>query len=347
MLKRVLTAPALAGVLAGLTVTLWAGLPTAPAFGQVQRPHLAVMRLDAFSFAPVPAAQMTDVFRNALADTGAFRIIAPDVSTNVSCQDLSCALAVGRQAKANLVVYGDIAELDPGNWLISATLASVDSGDVIRAIALDQAGSPTTQFPTAFKTLAYRLVGMRADIATAAAEGKQVPAHALRVGERRAAIFPVMNTTEIAGNAPAMNAFVGAFRAVLPELHTLAVDYVFDDAVLKRAVLAVSQAYDRPDIAKVKSLKEDRLISGDSWLGVLNRTPNEELGLKKCDELDVDIALFVKLSTLKGGQAGNQYYYYQLFLVDANRRDTTERAGWYNPNNPAALRQALMAVLRQ
>lgn len=336
MSKRVLTAPVLAGILAGLTLTCLAGFPAVPAFGQDERPQLAVMRLDAFSFAPVPVTQMTAVFRQALADTNAFEMAVLDVSTNVSCQNLSCALAVGKQAKAGLVVYGDIAELDPDNWLISATLASVDSGDVIRAIALDQAGSPATQFPIAFKTLAYRLVGMRAASAAAIAEGKRPPPRNLRVGERRAAIFPVMNTTTLPYTGPAMNAFVGAFRAALPRLTSLIVDDVYDDVVLKRAVLEFWPAM------KVKSLKEDRDISGDSWLGVLNRTPNKQLALKKCDELDVDVALFVKLSNRPG--AG---YYYQLFLVDANRREMVERAGYYNLNNPAALRQALVAVLRQ
>ena len=349
MLKQVLSAPAQAGFLAGLTLTLLAGLPAMPAFGQDELPQLAVMRLDAFSFAPVPVAQMTEVFRQALADTKAFHMAPVDVRSNVSCQNLSCALAVGKQAKASLVIYGDIAELDPDNWLLSATLASVDSGDVIRAIALDQAGSPATQFPVAFKTLAYRLLGMRAAGAAAVAEGRRPPPPNLRVGERRAAIFPVMNTTTFPYTGPAMNTFVGAFRVALPQLHSLAVDYVFDDAVLKGAVL-----YHGLD-AKVKSLKQDRDISSDSWLGLLNRRPNEALALQKCDELDVDVALFVKLSIVPGAGgfavvipgSGSAVPYYQLFLVDANRRDMVERAGLYSLNNPAAMRQALVGVLRQ
>jgi len=341
MLKQVLSAPAQAGFLAGLTLTLLAVLPAMPAFGQDELPQLAVMRLDAFSFAPVPVAQMTEVFRQALADTKAFHMAPVDVRSNVSCQNLSCALAVGKQAKASLVIYGDIAELDPDNWLLSATLASVDSGDVIRAIALDQAGSPATQFPIAFKTLAYRLLGMRAAGAAAVAEGRRPPPPNLRVGERRAAIFPVMNTTSLPYTAPAMGAFVSAFRSALPRLSSLVVDDVYDDVVLKRAVLTYSKYYDRPEIAKVKSLKEDSEISGDSWLGLLNRRPNVQLALKKCDDLDVDVALFVKLSVQPIG------YYYQLFLVDANRRDMVERAGMYNLNTPAALRQGLISVLRQ
>ncbi|MFI5399918.1 MAG: hypothetical protein ACHQZQ_02560 [SAR324 cluster bacterium] len=128
-------------------------------------PRLAVVRLDVFAFAPVPAAQMTEGFRKAFADTGAYELVNLGASAGVPCRNLACALAVGRRARATLVVYGDIVELDPDNWLISATLASVDSGQAIRAVTLDQAGSPATQFTAGFKTLAYRLAGVQEEIA--------------------------------------------------------------------------------------------------------------------------------------------------------------------------------------
>lgn len=169
MLRPCLAAPAGCSFLAVLAATLVAAWPRTAAFGQEQPPRLAVVQLDAFAFGPVPAARMTETFRKAIADTGAFQVLQLGARGNVPCRDLACALAIARQARATRVVYGGIVELDPDNWLLSATLASVDTGQVIRTLALDQAGSPASGFSAGFKTLADRLARPPEEIAAAPA----------------------------------------------------------------------------------------------------------------------------------------------------------------------------------
>lgn len=260
----------------------------------------AVLQFDAFSFAQVPAARMTDLFRTAVSETQTFGQIKTDAALDKPCLDLACAVAAAKQVHARFVVFGRISELDPDHWLISAALASAENSEMIRSAIIEQAGSPATLFPDAMKALANKLIGSRG-----------------ASGERRVALFPIL----IMGGNPSfpsevMNVYLAAVKTLQPYVPTVSIAYVFDEPVMKALGSGSSKSHN------IISLRDDRAISSDSWEGILNPTPNLEFILKKCQDLDVDNVLFAKFFPWSG-----TIQHFRFAQVDCNLRTMNEKEG--------------------
>jgi hypothetical protein len=291
-------AAAIRACLAVQAIVFMLGAPIAAA--QEGPKSAAVLPFEAFSFAQVPAARMTALFRDALNETKAFGLIKTGAEVDKACLDLPCALGVAKQVKANFVVFSRLSELDPDHWLITAALASADNSEMIRAATIEQTGSPTTLFPDALNALAKKLIGLRG-----------------ASGERRVALFP---TLTMGGDASfprdAMNVYVEAARTLPYHVPTVSFAYVFNEPVLK--ALAGSTSKSR----NIISLQENHEISSESWSGILDRVPNMEFALKKCEELDVDLIVFAKFFPRSG-----PVQHFRFSGVDCNLRTMNEKEG--------------------
>jgi hypothetical protein len=139
---------------------------------------IAVMDLEAVGATPAQASAMTDRLREELLNTGRYTLVERSQMKQIldeqafqqsGCTTNECAVQVGKVLGVRKLVTGKITNVGTDQWLLSAQIVDVESGETERATSVQFEGVYFAMLRTGIQDLALKLAASKPDSSALAA----------------------------------------------------------------------------------------------------------------------------------------------------------------------------------